>query len=103
MLGYKTRNLAIEERNAVGIGCLERNAMARCRRKTSTRAAGGADAAHRRGMRRAAIAFVGIVMLTVASLMRMPFGKCSAPMVRFAKCHKHACVSAQRHGRKQHG
>ena len=102
MLGYETRDLAIEERNAVGIWRLERDAMVRFGRKARACTAGSADAAHRCGMRRAASAVGGGIMVAVAVVVRMLFRNCSAPMVRFAKRHQHAGVTAQRQSREQH-
>ena len=85
MLGYETRNLAIEERNAIGIRRLEHNAMVRFRRKTGARAAGSADAAYRCGMRQVRRTVGGIMMVAVAVLVRMFFCDRGTPVVRLAE------------------
>ena len=98
MVGYKTRYLSAEERNAIGIRRLKRKTNVGTRRKAGARAAGSADAADRGGMRRAAsaVASAGVMVVAVAVLVRLLPGNSRAPMVRLAEHHQHAGVAAQR-------
>lgn len=103
MLRNVTRGTAVEEGNTVRHWRLDYRYARRIRREARARAARCADAAHRCCVRRSASAFVRVMMVAVAVLVRMLFSNGSTPMVRFAQRRQHAGIAAQRQGREQQG
>ena len=102
MIGHETRDLGTEERNSEGGRDLKCNAVAHFRRETGARAAGCADAAYRRGMRRAASTFVRVMVVAIGVFVHVLFGNRSTPVVRFAQRHQHTGIAAHRQRREQH-
>ncbi len=102
MLGHETRGAALEEDNAVGPCRLRQRHKRRVRRETRTCTAGGADTAHRGGVRRRSTAIAGIIVVAAAMLVHMRLGRSHAAMVRLAGRRQSAGVAAQRQSREQH-